>query len=257
MPRQLRLGNGVISELGNALAECHGTRVLVVTDPGLVKAGIAERVLEQLRKSGIPNALFDGVEPDPRIGLVQDCVAAAKASRADLLIGLGGGSALDIAKVAALIAAHDTPIADMVGIDRVPARGLPVIAMPTTAGTGSEVTPIAVLSDKQAHLKKGIVSQHLIPDVAAPPSSNASPPPASSRPCATSRSGACSWRAIACPAATAAWPKSRPRSVTATPAILHRTEPPHNPGIAGPLRHTSVDPLQALLRWPDELHIHA
>ncbi len=140
--------------------------VLVVTDSGLVKAGVAAEVTSRLDEAGIPFAIFDRVEPDPRVEIVGACVEAARACRAQALIGLGGGSPIDIAKVTAIMMTNGGEPLDYVGIGQVPRAGRPVVAIPTTAGTGSEVTPIAVLSDKAAQLKKGIVSDHLYPAVA-------------------------------------------------------------------------------------------
>ena len=90
----------------------------------------------------------------------------AKQSGADILVGLGGGSALDIAKVASVLVTNDGPLEAYFGIGLVPKPGLPTILIPTTAGTGSEVTPIAILSDEKEKLKKGIVSPYLFPAVA-------------------------------------------------------------------------------------------
>jgi alcohol dehydrogenase len=166
MPGRLVMGEGCLEELPAVVARLGLRKPLMVTDPGLVKAGLAERAGEVLRRGGFAPAVFDRVEPDPRIELVYECAAAAKAAGADVLVGLGGGSSLDIAKTAAVIAGAGGRIEDMVGIDKVPERGLACVLLPTTAGTGSEVTPIAVLSDKKEKLKKGVVSEKLLADAA-------------------------------------------------------------------------------------------
>jgi alcohol dehydrogenase class IV len=166
MSGRIVMGFGAVAELPDLVSRLGGRRVLIVTDPGVVKAGICERVTGLLTGAGIKYAVYDRVEPDPRLELVQDCCRAAQEDRCDRLIGLGGGSALDIAKVAAMLLANGGDLSAYFGVNNVPKRGLPTVMIPTTAGTGSEVTPIAVLSDKGEHLKKGIVSDHLYPDVA-------------------------------------------------------------------------------------------
>jgi alcohol dehydrogenase class IV len=166
MSGSLRFGAGAIRELPAAVAEAGGGPVLLVTDAGLVQAGIVPRVQAALEDKGVSVAVFSGVEPDPRVEIVAACVEAARAAQAKVLVGLGGGSPIDIAKVAAIILAQGGQPLDYAGVGRIPGPGLPVIAVPTTAGTGSEVTPIAVLSDKQAHLKKGLVSDYLYPRTA-------------------------------------------------------------------------------------------
>lgn len=166
MSGSLRFGPGSLNELADCLAPHGDGPILVVTDAGLARAGVVDTVTARLAEAGADFTVFDGVEPDPRVEIVDACVAAARQADAKLLIGLGGGSPIDIAKVAAVILAHGGSPLDYVGIGQVPGPGLPLIAIPTTAGTGSEVTPIAVLSDHAEQLKKGIVSDHLYPDVA-------------------------------------------------------------------------------------------
>ena len=166
MSGRLIMGLGALYELPAAVRRLEGSKALIVTDPGLVKAGVAGRVGEVLAGGGIEYAVFDGVEPDPRIEIVDACLGAARDSRCDVLIGLGGGSSLDIAKMVSILLTNGGQATDYVGIGRVPKRGQAKILIPTTAGTGSEVTPIAVLSDKAEHLKKGVVSEHLYADVA-------------------------------------------------------------------------------------------
>jgi alcohol dehydrogenase class IV len=163
---RLIFGNGSLAELPAAVKRLGGLKVLIVTDPGLVKAGLLARVAEVLSAAGIVHTTYDRVEPDPRMGVVDDCLKFARGARADVLVGLGGGSSLDVTKVVAILLAHNCEIADLIGIDKISQAGKPTILIPTTAGTGSEVTPIAVLSDEKEHLKKGIVSEHLYPRIA-------------------------------------------------------------------------------------------
>jgi len=163
---RLVFGGGAVAQLPGTLAQLGLMRPLIVTDRGLVNTGIPAQIERLLDDAQIAHVLFDGVEPDPRVEIVHACVAAARAGQCDGLIGLGGGSALDIAKAAAVMLTNEGSIVDYVGIDMIPQPGLPKVLIPTTAGTGSEVSPIAILSDTEAHLKKGIVSPKLYADVA-------------------------------------------------------------------------------------------
>ena len=141
-------------------------KVLVVTDPGIVDAGIykeIENILEGVRRRIV---LFDRVEPDPGIRLVEELVEVARSEDVEAVIALGGGSSIDAAKVAAVLFTNDGSVRDYIGIDLLKKPGLPTIILPTTAGTGSEVTPVAILSDEEEHLKKGIASPKLIPQCA-------------------------------------------------------------------------------------------
>ena len=164
-PRIL-LGNGSIEQIGTEVTNLKGKKAFIVTDPGIVQSGILEKVTALLKSAKISFGVFDRVEPDPRIEIVDQALNQLREGKYDAVIGLGGGSSLDIAKLAAMMAKNPGKISDYFGIDLVPHQGLPLICVPTTAGTGSEVTPIAILSDEAEHLKKGVVSGHLFPRVA-------------------------------------------------------------------------------------------
>jgi alcohol dehydrogenase class IV len=161
---KLITGPAAIEQLAAELTRLNIDNPLIVTDAILVKSGTVDLALAQLggRRFGI----FDQVKPEPEIAIVEDCTRAFHAGGHDGLIGLGGGSAIDIAKGVAAFAAHEGPLAELFGVDLVKRKGPALIAIPTTAGTGSEVTNVAIFSDKQAQLKKGIVSDYLLPDVA-------------------------------------------------------------------------------------------
>jgi alcohol dehydrogenase class IV len=175
---RLLFGRGALAELPKALERLGVVRALIVTDRGLVRTGIPGEVATLLDSAGISHATFDGVEPDPRVEIVDACLQAARAFDCDGLISVGGGSALDIAKVTSVMLTNAGTALDYVGIDRIPIPGLPRVLIPTTAGTGSEVSPIAILSDADAHLKKGLVSPHLYASLAlVDPALTASLPP--------------------------------------------------------------------------------
>ena len=161
---KLLTGAGAIEQLAAELTRLDVDNPLIVTDAALVKSGTVALALEHLGER--PYEIFDRVLPDPEISIVEDCMQAYRDGGHDGLIGLGGGSAIDIAKSVAAYAGYHGALADLFGVDQVPRKGPPLIAIPTTAGTGSEVTNVAILSDKVAQLKKGIVSDYLLPDVA-------------------------------------------------------------------------------------------
>lgn len=165
IPRIL-MGAGAISQIAQEVVTLKGKKILIVTDKGLIKAGIIQLIEKELKESGIKYAIFDAVEPDPRYEIIKECAEQVHVENIDMLIGIGGGSSIDIAKTSAIMATNKGNITDYFGVDLVPKSGLPTIMIPTTAGTGSEVTPIAILSDETEKLKIGVVSPHLFPAVA-------------------------------------------------------------------------------------------
>lgn len=162
--RRIIFGTGSIDRLPEELGRLGAEKTAVVTDPGIEKSGILADVEERLKAAGLKIEVFKDVEPDPRYEIVEKAADQIRQSGADSIVGIGGGSPLDIAKVASVSVNNDQPVSSFFGIDMVPARGLKTILVPTTAGTGSEVTPIAILSDENEKLKKGIVSPYLFPD---------------------------------------------------------------------------------------------
>jgi alcohol dehydrogenase len=164
--KRILFGPGSIERLGSEAQLLKAKKILIITDQGVIQAGLLEGVEKSLQSVNLPFVIFDGVEPDPRIEVVEKSVEKAKKEGIDLIIGFGGGSSLDIAKVTSIMITNTGKIDSFFGVDLVPNPGVPVILIPTTAGTGSEVTPIAILSDTKEKLKKGIVSPTLFPEVA-------------------------------------------------------------------------------------------
>lgn len=163
--RSVRFGAGVLAELPALAPPLVGRRVIVVTDPGVMAAGIVDRAADLLRGSGLEVTLFGGVQADPPESVVLAAVEAARAAEAEGVIGLGGGSSLDVAKLAALLAPGSETLAEVYGVGKARGPRLPLILVPTTAGTGSEVTPISIVTTGAAE-KMGVVSPLLIPDLA-------------------------------------------------------------------------------------------
>ena len=156
---------GAMREPDSWLAAVPGRRLFVVTDPGLVRAGVVAPVLAALEAAGRTVTLYDEVEADPPEARVLATVAAARTAGAEAVIGLDGGSSLDTAKLVALLAATPQPLDGIYGIGLARGPRLPLVQVPTTAGTGSEVTPIAIVTTP-AQEKKGVVSPLLYPDLA-------------------------------------------------------------------------------------------
>ncbi|QEN50498.1 iron-containing alcohol dehydrogenase [Pseudomonas protegens] len=161
---KLLTGSTAIEQLAAELTRLDVDNPLIVTDTALLRSGTVELALAHLGERSYE--VFDRVQPDPEIAIVEDCMQVYREGGHDGLIGLGGGSAIDIAKSVGAYAGYHGALEDLFGIDQVPRKGPPLIAIPTTAGTGSEVTNVAILSDRVAQLKKGIISDYLLPDVA-------------------------------------------------------------------------------------------
>lgn len=159
------MGPGSVKTIGAEVKAKGAKRVLIVTDKGVIGAGLLKSIEESFKAAKIKYDIFDKVEPDPRYEIVADCVKMAENARAQMLVGIGGGSPMDITKTAAIMLTNKGPIGAYFGINLIPKPGLPTILIPTTAGTGSEVTPIAILSDEGEKLKKGIVSPYLFPAI--------------------------------------------------------------------------------------------
>ena len=151
--------------LGALCRELGAERVLLVSDPGLQRAGLLEAPMQALREAGVEVTLYSDVQADPPEASVLDAVAAGRNCRAQAVIGLGGGSSLDTAKLVALLCGHEQALADIYGINLAKGPRLPLIQVPTTAGTGSEVTAVAIVTTP-SHEKKGVVSALLYPDIA-------------------------------------------------------------------------------------------
>lgn len=156
---------GALARLGEILAGLGVSRALIVTDPGIVSCGFAEVALQSVRKAGLTAGLFAEVVADPPVSMVTAAIDTARALGADGVVGLGGGSSLDTAKVVALAAGSGQPVDDMIATGQVTGKRMPLVQIPTTAGTGSEVTWVSVLTT-EAHEKKAIYAPQLLPDVA-------------------------------------------------------------------------------------------
>ena len=164
---QILCESGSAAQLGDLCKLRDAHRVLVVTDPGITRIGLLDSVLPALAKAQVAAEVFDQVEADPPESVVLAAVEQAKSMQAELIIGFGGGSSMDVAKLVALLAhPHCTQtLQDIYGVGNARGQRLPLIQVPTTAGTGSEVTQIAIITTG-ATTKMGVVSPILLPDLA-------------------------------------------------------------------------------------------
>ena len=166
MPVEILFGPGKVSSLGEASSR-FGNRAFVVTMKELIDLGIAERAIESLRKANIDFVLFDKVKSEPKSGDIDSAAEVIRESGCDLVVGLGGGSCIDVAKALAICARHPEPVWEYVNLSNRPPQPitekdvLPIVAIPTTAGTGSEVTPYAVVTNTET-VQKGTIQEPAI-----------------------------------------------------------------------------------------------
>ncbi len=162
----LHFGEGCLSQLADQIAALGGSRPLIVTDKGIIAAGLIAPVEQALSDAGLTTQIYDAVVADPPETVVQQAIDMAKAAEVDIVIGLGGGSSLDTAKVVAALSVDGAQgLSEIYGVGQLARKGLPTILIPTTSGTGSEVTAISILTTGET-TKAGIVSPHLFADAA-------------------------------------------------------------------------------------------
>ncbi len=150
---RLIFGCGTIDQLGQLAQHLGGRRILIVTDVGLRNAGYCDRAESILHAAGLEMAVFDKVQVNPTSDDVDNCVAFAKSAKIDLIVGLGGGSSIDCAKGANFVLTNGGKMQDYQGIGKANHPMLPMIAVPTTSGTGSEAQSFAVIADAKTHMK--------------------------------------------------------------------------------------------------------
>ncbi|PZA22900.1 alcohol dehydrogenase [Modestobacter versicolor] len=178
LPARVHVGWGARAQLPEVVG-LHGRRALAVVDPFLVGTPVLTETVEALTAAGIEVRVYADITPELPVDTLTAAAEVAREYGADVIVAIGGGSALDAAKVVALLSRFDGPLSGYYGENLVPGPVVPIVAVPTTAGTGSEVTPVAVVSDPDRELKVGISSPFLVPvaaivdpelTVGAPPS---------------------------------------------------------------------------------------
>lgn len=163
-PPRIGIGDGCVRQCVDLFAERGLPRVLLVsTTPVLAELG---ELILALERAGVQVVRAQPVDTEPTIALFESVLQTARAERVSGVLAIGGGSALDVGKLVAALMHQPQNVRDVFGIDLLRGRGLFLVCVPTTAGTGSEVSPNAILLDEEAQLKKGVISRHLVPDAA-------------------------------------------------------------------------------------------
>ncbi len=165
-PNKVIFGFGSSANVAAEVSRLRGGKVLVVTDPGVVAAGLLESVERSLRTNSIAYEIYDKVEPEPPSRVIDEGAAVFKAAGCDVIVGVGGGSSLDVAKGISILTVNQGCILDYIGLDAVPKKGAPMILVPTTAGTGSEVTRVLVMTDEEQNKKSVVFTPFALPDTA-------------------------------------------------------------------------------------------
>ncbi len=163
-PKRLIFGTGCIQQSAAEFKNAGWSRLYVITSPQVAAAQPA--LFAAWRSAGLTVEVCSSIDREPEIALFEQVVAAGRAAKPDVVIGLGGGSPLDVSKLVAALLDGRQPIRDVFGIGLLRGRSTPLICIPTTAGTGADVSPNAILLDEAERLKKGVVSPYLVPDMA-------------------------------------------------------------------------------------------
>jgi len=166
MPPVIHFGCNASAMAGREALRLKAQRALVVTDAALLKAGTPVPVLDSLKASGIDVCVYDQVITEPTLVNLEEGLALVRREKCDVIIGVGGGSCIDTAKAISIMSANPGRFGDYRGFDRFPSPGLPIMAVPTTAGTGSEATCQSVITDTACNVKMSIGSPHMMPKVA-------------------------------------------------------------------------------------------
>lgn len=161
LPRNIRFGAGSLDTIRDEANKLSVKHALIITDPGVYKAGLVDPVKEQLSRTKLSVDIFSEAEPEPTLPRLNAIAEELRKDSYDLLVGIGGGSSIDTAKGLSVLLAHGGNGQDYIGVDKVPGPGIPIFALPTTAGTGSEVTNIAIFGDPEKERKLGMVSSYL------------------------------------------------------------------------------------------------
>lgn len=163
IPQNVIFGKGSLRELPKAAKRLQKSRAFIISGPHLQKMGMVEECRDALRAAGIESEAFTQTEGNPGTGTVERAAESYKSSGADFIVALGGGSPLDVAKAAGILAVYGGKITEYEGAGKVPGPIVPIIAVPTTAGTGSEVTPFSVITDHDRSYKLSVSSSYLLP----------------------------------------------------------------------------------------------
>jgi alcohol dehydrogenase len=165
-PTRLTFGAGAIDGLAALVRSCGGTKAFLVVDPGVKQAGLLEKITAPLQRDQLPIEIFDKVDPEPGLTLADKACKLAKKAGCDCVIGVGGGSAMDVAKAVSILLTNGGKAEDYLGLGKIKKAGVPKIMVPTTAGTGAEVTFTAVFINEKTKSKGGMNGDPLYPEAA-------------------------------------------------------------------------------------------
>lgn len=166
IPQTIEFGMGSLKKLPEMLADSKSNNVMLVSDRGLEAIGVVKKVQDIIEAAGIKCTAYLDVKPNPTVDIVNEAAALYAECGATCLVALGGGSPMDVSKAVGILAVHGGKIADYEGAHKVPGPIAPIIAIPTTAGTGSEVTASAVITDEERNFKMSVFTYHNIPKYA-------------------------------------------------------------------------------------------
>lgn len=166
VPQNIIVGRGSLAKLPEVAEKSGGKKAFIISGPHLNKMGIVQSCVDALKAKGIESSVFTETEGNPSVETVDKASAAYKESGADFIVALGGGSPMDVAKAVGVVARYGGSITEYEGADKVPEDIIPLIAVPTTAGTGSEVTAFSVITDHSRNYKLTVFSYKLIPSYA-------------------------------------------------------------------------------------------
>ena len=157
-PNKVLFGPNTIKSVGTEVLQLGGKKALIVTDPGVVQANLIQPIKASFEAAGVFYVVYDQVKPEPPVTCVEEAAERFKSEKCDVVVGVGGGSSLDVAKAVSLKATNAMGVLEMCGLDLVKKRGVPKILVPTTSGTGSEITRVSVLVDEKQNVKTVINS---------------------------------------------------------------------------------------------------
>jgi len=165
-PTRIHFGCGVIKDLASVVKECGASKAFLVADPGLEAAGLLDRIVQPLMAADLPYELYTRVDPEPGLALADKGAELARQAGADCVIGAGGGSAMDVAKAVSILLTNGGQAEDYLGLGKIKKPGVPKIMVPTTAGTGAEVSFTAVFINERTKSKGGMNGDPLYPEAA-------------------------------------------------------------------------------------------
>jgi len=168
-PKKVVCGSGSLKTLGSEIMAMGKSRVMVFTDRTMKELPLTQKLVEMLKKEGLTVSLFTDIDPNPSEDMVSSAVTLMKEMKPEVLVAFGGGSSIDLTKAANVVYTHGGVVSDydvnIGGIQKITNKLLPLIAVPTTAGTGSEVTNVSVITDPKTHRKYGVLSPLMVPDI--------------------------------------------------------------------------------------------